>query len=169
MRKRIALTGPESSGKTSLARRLVQYFQVPLVDEFARSYLADKTDAYTFDDFLFIAGEQWRQRRKASRGSGLLFCDTDLLVLKIWAEVKYKKSLDWIDDALRKDPCELYLLCRPDIPWEEDPLRENPFDRERLFDLYLYYAKDFQLNFRVVEGDRPRRLRIALEAIASLG
>ena len=169
MRKRIALTGPESSGKTTLATRLSNLLQSPLLDEFARTYLADKAGNYTYEDFLFIAREQWKRRRQASKGEGLLICDTDLLVLKIWTEVKYKKSLDWIDDALREDPCELYLICRPDIPWEDDPLRENPRDREALFDLFVEYAGAFRLNYRIIEGnDRSLRFLAAMEAIDSL-
>jgi nicotinamide riboside kinase len=40
MQKKIALTGPESSGKSTLARQLATYFDAPVVPEYARLFLS---------------------------------------------------------------------------------------------------------------------------------
>ncbi|VAW28888.1 Ribosylnicotinamide kinase, partial [hydrothermal vent metagenome] len=81
----------------------------------------------------------------------VLFCDTDLLVTKIWCEVVFGTCPEWIEQEFHLHRYDLYLLCYPDIPWEPDPLRENPDDREKLFTLYRQALEENNLPFRVVK------------------
>lgn len=143
-------TGPESSGKTTLAERLASELEAPLVPEFARNFLEQKGGRYTIEEVDFIAQQQWQLESEA-RGNPVI-CDTDLLTLYIW-----KKEVFSIDDGallevLKKTP-RYYLLCKPNIPWIPDPLRENPLDRDRLFDLYLGVIEGLNIPFSIIDGD----------------
>ena len=54
----ITLVGPESSGKSTLARLLANYFQCPLVPEYAREYLNLLGRPYEVSDLQIMAERQ---------------------------------------------------------------------------------------------------------------
>ncbi|MFK8006949.1 MAG: AAA family ATPase [Saprospiraceae bacterium] len=58
MDKKIILTGPESTGKSTLARQLAQVYNTVWVPEFARTYLEGLNRPYRGDDLLKIAKGQ---------------------------------------------------------------------------------------------------------------
>lgn len=115
------VTGPESSGKTTLCKALSEHFKIPFAEESAREYLHALNRDYNQKDLLEIAKGQL----KAENGIQLL--DTDLITLKIWSEYKYGSCDNWILTQIQKQKSEkrFYLLCKPDIPWQKDPQREN--------------------------------------------
>lgn len=97
--------------------------------------------------------------------SGLVICDTDLLVLIVWSEVRFGQSHPWILEtfASRLDADNRhYLLCDCDIPWQPDPLRESADSRPELFELYKQKLDYFGLPYTVVSGSREQRLSAAL-------
>ena len=166
---KIAITGPESSGKSTLFDFLTSELETVGVKEYAREYLEKNGSNYTFEDFLNIAKKQISNRKQEEfKAKKYLICDTDTLVLKIWAEEKFHKSIDFLEEALSSYPCNLYLLCKPDIPWIDDPQRENPLDRERLFEKYLKYLKKYKLNYQIISGGKVERNRRTLDFIAAL-
>ena len=61
---------------------------------------------------------------------------------------------------------DLYLLCKPDIPYEPHPLREDEHRRDELFEWYLDLLRHTKC--AVIEGGEPRRIELALSAIQSL-
>ena len=161
----LVTTGPESSGKTTLATQLAGALDAPLVPEIARTYLNEKrrdnpSFEYQQHDLLEIAKQQLAAEKKALRKAGeWLVCDTDLLVLMIWSDVKYGKCEPALqalfEQSLESD--RRYLLCTPDMPWEPDPLRENPGDRELLFDRYLTVLEFLPVKFLTLSGSAERR------------
>jgi nicotinamide riboside kinase len=164
----VCLTGPESSGKSTLARQLAAELAVPLVEEVARDYLSGRLD-YTARDVLHIAELQVTQEqamRAATRG--ILICDTDISVIQIWWQEKYGDLVAEVEAALAARPPRVYLLLEPDLPWQPDPLRENPVDRARLFDSYVASLEDSGFPFRVVAGQGEARFRSALASLAEL-
>ncbi|HOI87874.1 MAG TPA: ATP-binding protein, partial [Lentimicrobium sp.] len=101
MIKRIAITGPESTGKSWLAKHLSAHFGEPWVPEFSRAYLSRLSHPYTFNDVLRISRGQYRtEERMAAKADSYLFCDTDFLVTHIWCMVKYGRSHPCIDHML---------------------------------------------------------------------
>jgi len=153
MLKRVSVTGPESTGKTQLAEWLAGHYQTKWIPEYAREYLAKHGPDYTLADVVAIArGQLKRENTTAENTRKILFCDTDLLVTKIWCEVVFDLCPEWIEQQFHTHQYDLYLLCYPDIPWEPDPLRENPDNRKELFELYLKTLKDYKLPFQVVKG-----------------
>lgn len=169
MLKRVSITGPESSGKTWLTKKLADHYNTHFVEEYAREYLEIHGADYVIEDVVNIArGQLEREDETAKMCKDLLFCDTDLLVTKIWCEVVYGKCPEWIEHQFNNHVYDLYLLCFPDIPWEPDPLRENPDDRDMLFELYQSVLIEKGLPFKVVKGLGDVRLKNAITFVSEI-
>jgi NadR type nicotinamide-nucleotide adenylyltransferase len=167
--KRIAITGPESTGKSELAKSLAGHFSSLWVPEFAREYIAGLERPYNFGDILSIAKGQHRKVNELAKKDGkILFCDTELLVCKIWCQFKYGKCHDWILDHLKKQDYDLYLLTDVDLPWQPDPQREHPDKRVELFNLYLAELKHYKFPYKIVRGTGADRFLNALEYVNNL-
>jgi NadR type nicotinamide-nucleotide adenylyltransferase len=168
--KKIIITGPESSGKTTLARQLAESLGAPWVPEYARHYFEAGPQTYQASDILRIAELQFlQQTARYQQGPDFLICDTGFLVLKIWLAVKFGQTNEWLDQQFLQDPVDLYLLCQPNIPWEDDPLRENPTDRDQLFELYLSTLKEQQQPYQIIsESLADQRLLSAQQAVSCL-
>jgi nicotinamide riboside kinase len=157
--KKILFTGPESSGKTSLSTWCIHAYNAQLVPEYARYYLGDK-ETYDLDDVQHIVHAQMKMETDFSKmNPEMLIVDTSLLVLDIWLWDKFGHSVTDLGYSL--DHLKTFtqiFLCKPDIPWEYDPQRENPLDRDRLFSKYRNCLKDLGLNFVILEGERDARV-----------
>ena len=145
---KIIITGPESSGKTTLCKALSKHFSISFAKEFARYYINSLDREYIIDDLLTIAKGQL----ECEFNSQLL--DTDLITIKIWSEYKYGRCDKWILDQIEKQKKEkrFYLLCKPDIPWQPDKQRENPSDREAIFEIYKEELEYLGHKYFIVEG-----------------
>lgn len=166
----VAVVGAECSGKTTLAAQLAQRFGVPWVPEFSRVYLAGK-DAYDADDVLAIARGQYAAEVAATNEHTLLVADTDLVVIKVWWDVRYGGGHPWIDSTLMQQLTSIrrrcYLLPTPDIPWTPDPLREHPNDRPALHARYRALLETLGVRYLEVSGspqDRRDRAAAAVNA-----
>ncbi|MCZ6710948.1 MAG: ATP-binding protein [Gammaproteobacteria bacterium] len=161
----VCVTGPESSGKTTLASELARALAVPLVTEVAREYLAGKS-SYDADDLLAIARAQLSAEQNAlAEGTGVVVCDTDLQVIQIWWQEKFGELDPWLEEALSERTQRCYLLAAPDLPWQPDPLRESAEDRERLFDRYARLLRDESFSFAEVRGTGGIRFERALKTV----
>ena len=172
--KKIVLLGPESSGKSTMTEVLARHFSSPCLKETARVYLEQRSGQYDYDDLALIAGEQIREERAAEKElneSGFLFLDTNVLMIQVWSEIVFGRCDNRVLNAAALVPYDLYLLCRPDIPWQPDPLREHPSesDRRRIFHHYLNMLQFQHIPFVILHGSIEERLSRAAEAIRSIG
>ncbi len=166
MIRRIAITGPESTGKSILSESLARHFKTQWVPEYAREYLALLETQYKQSDILEIAkGQLCAEEEHKTYANNFLFCDTDLLVTKIWSEVKYGNCDEWILQQLVNHSYDLFLLCDIDLPWAPDPLREHPNFRKELFDIYLKNLKLYKFPFAIVRGTGIDRMNNAIKII----
>ncbi|MDO7850136.1 aldose epimerase family protein [Hymenobacter convexus] len=155
---RISLTGPESTGKTTLAAQLAAHYGTSFAPEFAREYLADSGPHYTLEDLEEIARGQLQAEATAeAHAHRLVFSDTDLLVIKIWAEHSFGICPEWILRRIDQQQYDLVLLMGVDLPWQPDPLREHPHLRQQFYDLYLRELRERMSNFAEISGDAARR------------
>jgi len=167
--KRIAITGPESTGKTWLAKNLAEYFDSIFVPEYAVEYLSENGPAYTLKDIENIAkGQLALEEQYAEKAGRLLFCDTDLLVCKIWSEVVFKKVPEWIERETKQHRYDLCLLCFPDVRWQPGPFRENPEDRDYLFDLYETEMITHGFPYAIIKGQGNERLENAVKFVKEI-
>ena len=159
---RVSLTGPESTGKTTLAVQLAAHYGTTFAPEFAREYLAETGPHYTAEDLEEIARGQLAAEAVAeaeARASGqrIVFFDSDLLVIKIWFDHSFGSCPEWIMQAIARQHYDLVLLMGVDLPWQPDPLREHPYLRQQFFDLYQRELREQMSNFAEITGDRGRR------------
>lgn len=160
---RIAVTGPESSGKTTLSKELAEHFQVTWFPEYAREYLTNNGPDYSESDLLAIAVEQEELRSENKTRDNILIYDTENIVIKIWSEFKYHRVSPEIISMVNSQNFDHYFLCSPEeIEWEDDPLRENPFERAELFEIYKKVLAQKGYPYTVLKGSLNERLSLAI-------
>jgi len=145
--RKIIFTGPESTGKSTAAMKMALQHRLPIAYEYARTHLEEHGPQYTMSDLYTILEKQYDAEEAAHAQGEVIVCDTDWLTIHVWAAEVYGKVI--------KPPRDLderyYILCPPDIPWEPDPLRENPLDRDRLYQIYKEKLLYYDLQFEVVK------------------
>jgi NadR type nicotinamide-nucleotide adenylyltransferase len=164
--KRVAVVGPECTGKSDLCSFLAEYYSTDWVPEYARGYLDNLVRPYGESDLLSIAHGQMRlEDTYGNAANKVIFCDTNLYVIKVWSEFKFKRCHPEIIQELNKRKYDLYLLTYIDVPWVDDPLREHPQQREELYSIYLQEMKNQATPFVEIRGDRELRRKTAIAAV----
>ncbi len=145
---KVGIIGPESTGKSSLARYLSRRYKGTYVPEYAREYVEEKgsTDV-SYDELCEIARKQIEEIRNilkdGAQGTETVFFDTELIVTKVWFDYAFHRVPEWLEEALKAYPMDVYLLTKPDIPWVPDPARSNGSDEIRQ-ELFLRYEAEIQ-------------------------
>lgn len=170
---RVALTGPESTGKSTLSRLLAEHYRTAWAPEYARQYLEEHGPRYALPDLEEIARGQLRAAAEATTEAGRLgrpvvFFDTELLVIKIWAEHAFGHCPAWIVRHLQQHPHDLVLLPNVDLPWEPDPLREHPHQRHYFYERYQHELRSLGANFAEISGPPAQRLEQARSLVDGL-
>lgn len=165
--KRILITGPESTGKSNLSKALSKHYRSLWNPEYAREFLAHKSSYSAFDLDLILKKQLELEADKLEMAHRYLFCDTGPEVIKIWSDYKYQQSSEFIEKTFREHTYDFTLLLFPDLPWEPDPLRENPSEEERkeLFEMYYQLLHLHQRPFAVIKGQEKERAANAIIAI----
>lgn len=167
--RRIAITGPESTGKSLLARQLASHYGTVYVPEFARGYIDSLNRPYQESDITEIARGQLRMEQEMeAKANKYLFCDTELIVTKIWSLHKYGSCDPFILDNIRNNRYDLYLLGDIDLPWEQDPQREHPHLRKFFFDWYKRELEGYGFRYEVIHGMGQQRLERAIGYVDGL-
>ena len=165
---KIAITGPESTGKSTLAEKLARHFYIGFIPEYSRTYLENFEGQYTENDVVEIAKGQYNLiLEEEKKNPEILIADTETIVCKIWVEYVFKHSNETIDNILKQQNFDLYLLCDIDLPWVYDPLRENPNieERKELLDIYKNTLTKMNVPFEIVSGDDEERVNNAINII----
>jgi NadR type nicotinamide-nucleotide adenylyltransferase len=170
---KVVLFGPESTGKTVLAKTLAEHYNTLWVPEFSRLFAEEKSEkgeALSKEDVLTIAKGQMALENKLSKQANrLLICDTDLLETKVYSEVYYN---GFSPDLLKKFAAEnyynLYFLTNIDIPWEPDGIRDKPNERVSMFQAFENVLIESKKNYVMLKGTKEERLKIAISHIDKL-
>jgi NadR type nicotinamide-nucleotide adenylyltransferase len=166
---RIAIVGPESTGKTTLAAQLAKHYNTCFVPEYAREYIDKLKRPYTIDDIITISKSQVDMEDKmALSANKILICDTNLVVTKIWAEHAFAYCPEWILSNIKKRKYALHLLTCPDIPWEADSQREHPHLREQLFEKYRTELDEEKIPYQLISRTGESRTEMAIKIIEAL-
>lgn len=154
---KIVVTGPESTGKTTLCTQLSELYKGTMIPEFSREYLVKTKGLYQLADIECIGLTQSLRNNQFMDDESVLFCDTDAMTSYIWAKEKFQTSFTGLEKAFKDNPPDLYLLCFPDLRWEYDDLRENPNDLESLFKVYLEQIIEIKASYSIIQGLGRRR------------
>lgn len=159
MKFKIAFTGPESTGKTSLSMLVAETFDGIYIPEFSRTFLEKTNGFYEEGDLDSIARGQFSDLvSHLANANRLVVSDTDMTVMKVWSQFKYGRVSAVIEQLYQEESFDHLFLCDTDIPWVEDPLREHPERREELFAMYLELIHAKTKNFTIVNGSLEERL-----------
>lgn len=168
--RKIAIIGPESTGKSAMAEYLANQFRTLWVPEYAREYCSRLNCECTLEDELAMFYGQLRSEEEAlSAVTGslvpLLFCDTTIITVKIWCEHVFGSCPAEVQQEYERRHYDLYLLMNNDLPWEDDPLRNFPNERNYFFDWYERLMIGKNANYRIISGINDERRANALNAI----
>lgn len=164
----VSIVGPESTGKTSLAKELASIHRGVWLPEYARTFLKDAH--YTEEQVHIVAREQLNRELDfvcARPRFGVL--DSDGVVLRVWFAEKYGHVPAYVDRHLQQQATRIYLLTYPDLPWEFDPQRESRTDLSRLFEVYEEVLSKLGFQYAIVKGEGRERTRRAINCLQSRG
>jgi HTH-type transcriptional repressor of NAD biosynthesis genes len=164
--KKIVLTGPESTGKTVMAKLLANHYQTCWVEEYGRKYFVNKSAKLEFQDIIKIAEGQIKSEDEGLKiANKVLFCDTDLIVTQIWSEIYFKHCPQEVIELNKHRIYDLYLLMDIDIPWEDDGTREFPHLRQWHFNRLKEELTNRKLPFLIISGNYEERLKMCVSLI----
>ena len=170
-RIKIVLFGPESTGKTSLAKFLASHYKTYYVEEFARQYLQKKWDIYgkvcEKQDLIPIAiGQIKNENILSKKAKRILFCDTDLLTTAVYSRLYFDGFCDpKLDKFSKHNYYDLYLLMDIDIEWVKDDLRDRPNKRAELFNVFKDALIENNKNYMIVSGNFEKRKKTSIEIV----
>lgn len=148
---KVIINGPECSGKTTLCEYLVKKLDAGYIQEYPRIYLEMTDGKYDQEDLLIMAHDIDDLIDELDEDR-LWIIDTNNVNIKIWYQHKYGALPQELIE-LDNDEDAIHFLCKPDIPWEEDPLRENPENRDQIYDMYRKYMYEAEIKYHVVDGE----------------
>ena len=164
--KKIAIVGPESTGKSTISLQLAKHYQVPWVAEYARFYCAALTGPCTLQDEInmFHGQVALEESVLASAQTDFIICDTTFITVKIWSDEMLGKTPQIVLDAIKSRSYDFYLLMDIDLPWQDDPLRDFPHKRAHFMQVWHQELKAINANYQVISGTETR-LQNAVSAI----
>lgn len=166
--KKIAIVGPESTGKSTMSSYLAKYYNTVWIPEFAREYCEKLTEPPAWQDEVnMFYGQVALEEELLPKANQLLICDTTFITVKIWSDYTFGKSPQEVLDELPKRPYDLYLLLNIDLPWEDDPLRDFPNLREHFMEVWYKELNELNANYKVISGSGSERYANAVKVIDS--
>jgi NadR type nicotinamide-nucleotide adenylyltransferase len=164
--KKIAVVGPESTGKSTISAQLAEHYNTVWVPEYAREYCAALTEACTWEDEInMFKGQLALEKKMLTLANKIIICDTTFITVKIWSDEMFGRAPQEVLDELPKHPYDLYLLMNIDLPWQDDPLRDFPHMREHFMDVWHRELKALDANYYLISGSDKERLKNAIDQI----
>jgi len=170
---RVCITGPESTGKTTLATMIARWAHAEWVPESSRLYAEMKRSPLDATDVEPIArGHILRDdaafARARADGGRVVVYDTDLISTAVYAQHYYGAVPALVEREAAARRASLYLLCDVDVPWIPDGVRDRPEDREGMFALFAATLARFGATPVTIRGDWDERLAIGLGVVREL-
>lgn len=164
--KKIAIVGPESTGKSTISADLAEHYQTVWVPEYAREYCEKLTEPCSWQDEInMFRGQLELEKKLLPEANKILICDTTFITVKIWSDQMFGKAPQEVLDELPKHPYDFYLLMDIDLPWEDDPLRDFPNLREHFMEIWHRELQELNANYTVISGQGEKRFKNAVTAI----
>lgn len=165
--KKIAIVGPESTGKSTMSQLLAKHYKVAWVPEYARYYCENLIAPYTLQDEvnMYYGQVALEDAILVTTEKDFIICDTTFVTVKIWSDEMLGETPEIVLNALPNRPYDLYLLMDIDLPWQDDPLRDFPDKREYFMEVWHKELKDLQANYVVIGGIGDERNNNAKAAI----
>ena len=169
--RRVCVFGPESTGKSTLARDLARQFDTVYAFEYARPLLDPQGGQCRPDDIpRIVRGQVATEEALAYHANRVLFCDTDVLTTCVWSDVLFGHTPEWVRDLARRRDYHLYLVTDVDVPWVSDGQRffSEQAQRRAMFDRFVRELTALGRPYQVIRGTWEQRLRDACDAVRAL-
>ncbi|AYL97699.1 AAA family ATPase [Mucilaginibacter celer] len=165
---KIAVVGPESTGKSTMSEYLAAYYNTIAVPEYSREYCANLVGECTFQDEInMFHGQLALEKKLLPQANKILICDTTFLTVKIWSEEVFGHAPQEVLDELPRHPYNFYLLLDIDLPWQDDPLRNFPTKREYFMNVWHRELQALNANYTVISGLGQDRYDSAVRAVGN--
>lgn len=166
---KIAIVGPESTGKSTLSKTLASHLDTVVVPEFAREYCKGLNRNYTLEDEINIFHGQLLLEKQMTpfARNNILLCDTMVLNVKIWCDHLFGYTPESILSKLENQSYDLYLLMDIDLPWEDDELRDFPNLRSHFMEVWHKELKGIDANYTLISGLGDQRFQNAVAVVNS--
>lgn len=164
---KIAVIGPESTGKTWLVKKLSRHYNGYMVSEYSREYFNNRKYVYDMDDLVEIAKGQINNQKLLPANEGIAFCDTELLTIAIWSQIVFKTIPEYISKNIPKQEYKLYLLCNLDVEWKPDRFRRNNHNRQEIYNMFVSELNKYGFEYRIISGTDEKRLLNSINVIDS--
>jgi HTH-type transcriptional regulator, transcriptional repressor of NAD biosynthesis genes len=167
--KLVCFYGPESTGKSVMAKKMADVYKTEYVPEVARELIT--SNDFTREDIILIGRAQTeRIFAKARKANKILFCDTDLITTQIYSRQYLGMVPPLLYELESMVKYDLYLLFDVDVPWESDGMRDLGEEQKRLEMLETFRVELHRRNipYILVQGDWEERERIVKKAIKKL-
>ncbi len=170
---KIVIFGAESTGKTTLSRQLAKHYKTEWVPEFSREHCQKKWDEKreicNYEDVIPIAvGQMKLENERVKKANKVLICDTDIFETKIYSEVLNGRVPQELNEAIKKNHYDLYLLTYIDVPWVADDVRDCPDKRDEMFEIFEDALISENKNYVLLKGNKETRLKKSIEIIDAL-
>ena len=168
-RKHIAVVGPESCGKSTLASMLATHVEAQLIPEYAREWIEQRGSDMTTDTIAHIArGQRSLQSTLEDAAGPLLIHDTELFSTVLWSNLFFGSCPDWIEKLATEQQFDHYLLLKDDVPFVPDDVRYFPEQRRNFFKAFKSYLDERSHPYTVIEGNWEERDQTARACVASI-
>lgn len=162
---RVSILGTESTGKTTLSRRLATHYQCTVVTEAGRDLIPD-SNSFSLEDLQKVAEEHARRISKALVGKNcLVVLDTDIYITKSYAQFMFNRELPVSTSVYHANRAELVLYLNNDVPFVQDGTRLSESDRNRLDTFHRSVLKESGVDFIEIGGDWEARFQRAVRHI----
>ncbi len=157
--KKVCLYGPESTGKTEMAKRLARHYNTEFVPEVAREMIT--SNDFALDDIIKIGKAQtFLIKEKCKSANKILFCDTDLITTQIYAK-HYLHVVPPVLYELEKEiQFDVYFLFDIDVPWVADGLRDLGDHREQMAAIFKSELIERKIPYHLVQGTWEERFAL---------
>lgn len=170
---KIVLIGPESTGKTTLARHLAEHFDTAWVREYLREFSEEKLKKNNkkvekSDNYTLVKNQISLENEAIQKANNFLFCDTNFVQTMIYSELYFGEKDDFFDECLKNLKYDLYLLTEIDVEWEEDGIRDAPFERENHYKYFKKRLTELNKPFIEISGNEEQRKQKAIQIMNDL-
>ena len=162
--KKICFYGPESTGKSVMAKRLAERYQTAFVPEVAREVITSNN--FNREDIIAIGRKQteriFQQGRKANK---ILFCDTDLITTQIYSRHYLGVVPPVLYEFEKMVHYDQYFLFDIDVPWVSDGLRDigEEMKRREMFLLFKQELERRNIDYLLVRGTWEEREKMIVD------
>lgn len=160
--QKILIIGAECTGKSTLCQALANEFNTIFTPEYMRIYLNHKPDGYIcqYKDLIFIAqGQIHQEKQLVKTANKYLFCDTSLLLLKVYSEHYFNNCPQFILDAIPNlTYSHIFLTDNIGITWVADGQRDLPNGHDMIYQKIIQTLDFYGLNYHHVSGELSHRI-----------